>query len=674
MVQKTNIENLINASVLNNPTFREDINESKFYNIPMDVIRNAENNLYNKKIRSIAYFSMEFGLAPSVYNTYESQTNISEVNKKRDFEIFSNMKQMDYYHLVHVHKLVDMPIYSGGLGVLAGDTLKSSADLKLPMIGIGILWNKGYFDQKFCFHFGQIPGEFSWDPATYPGLIKLNNTIDIEIGDNSVNFYLWKYYVPSFDKKHVVPLLLLDSNHPANEPWAKELTGQLYNSTSVWWKIVQRKILGVGGIRALETLGYAIDLYHLNEGHAAFAFLEKAKGMSDADILGLTQKFAYTCHTPVEAGHDRLPISEMQKVFSPEEIEMAKKYGLDENPNLINLTILAMNASCHVNAVAKKHEEVTKIQFPSHEEKIRGITNGIHIPTWVSTTFENLFNEYNHIFVNWKENPEIFSNISKLQSDIVFRTKLWQAHKQNKKELITLLKQWMVKDDVFTIAWARRAAPYKRPSLVLQQTNKLIEIAKKYGPIQILFAGKAHPNDFVGSDNIKEILNIIDSLGKDRDYLKVLFLENYDTYIAKQLISGVDVWLNNPLPPFEASGTSGMKAILNGVLQLSTMDGWVVEAADKEIGEIFGYIPQQGMIGDENDLKMIEDSSSLYNKLEFMVRDYYNVENIQDEEKKHFSPWIDKMMNCIETSGFFNTSRMVTEYNKNIWHQKPIIN
>jgi len=664
------IENIIQLDT--NSTKSVDITNKSFFDIPMDYIANAEKHLHSAETKSVAYFSMEFGLAPSIYNTYISKNDVSKLNKKRSFEVFSNMRQMDYYHLVNIDTLVDMPIYSGGLGVLAGDTLKSCSDLKLPLLGVGILWNKGYFDQKFCFHFGQIPGEFTWDPNTYPGLVKLNKCVDVAIGDTVIKFYIWKYYVSSFDKKHVIPLILLDANHPDNPEWGRKLTDQLYTSHTVWWKIVQRKILGIGGMRAIKALGYNIDLYHLNEGHAAFAFVEMAKGLSDSKMKALTEHFAYTCHTPVEAGHDRLPINELAKVLSEEELKIARKQGQDINPELINLTLIAMNSSAHVNAVARKHEEVTKIQFPSHEEKISGITNGIHVPTWISESFETLFDKYKDVFVDWKNISINLQNINSLYDNTEFRKELWNAHKLNKKHLMSLLSPWMVQDNVFTIAWARRAAPYKRPSLILQNIKHLISIAKKNGPIQILFAGKAHPNDFVGSGNIKEILNIIDSLGEHRNLLKILFLENYDTYIAKQLISGVDVWLNNPLPPFEASGTSGMKAVLNGVLQLSTMDGWVVEAADKEIGEIFGYRPDDGEIGNEEDLKMREDSSSLYKKLEEMVKDYYHVEHADVDKGKYHSKWIDRMINCIEVAGFFNTSRMVNQYNDNVWKMTPI--
>jgi len=649
----------------------QDVNEGFFYGIPRSVIQRAEGRLRDPAVKSVAYFSMEFGLAPSVYHPYRTKAPLSPRNRKRDFEIFSNLRQMDYYHTVHIDTVVDIPIYSGGLGVLAGDTLKSAADLKLPLVGVGILWNKGYFDQQFCIRDGQLPSEFDWDPRAYPGLVKLKTEMALQIGRETVAFNLWKYYVPSFDEEHVVPLVLMDSNHPGNPDWAQELTDQLYQSTSVWWKIVQRKILGMGGMRAIEALGYAIDVFHLNEGHAAFAFVEKAKGKPAEEMAALTERFAYTCHTPVEAGHDRLPIDELAKVLSAEELEIARRLGRDENPDRVNLTMLAMNTSKHVNAVAKKHEEVTKIQFPSHEKKIRGITNGIHIPTWISRPFEQLFNEYPFVFENWKDSPDSLQQITRLRHDRPFREKLWNAHKQNKAQLLDLLRPWQMQDDIFTIAWARRAAPYKRPSLILQRPDRLVELATKHGGLQILFAGKAHPNDYAGTGNIKEILKIIDSLEEHRHSLRAIFLENYDTYVAKLLISGVDVWLNNPLPPFEASGTSGMKAILNGVLQLSTMDGWVIEAADNEIGEIFGHLPERGDVGREMDLKLREDSLSLYDKLDVMMADYDQVERDHAEER-HAAKWIDRMIHCIEVASFFNTSRMVAQYNRSVWRMAPV--
>ncbi len=649
----------------------QDINAAYFYGLPQAIVRRAEAQLRDPAVRSVAYFSMEFGLAPSIYHPYRSNVPVPPRNRKRALEIFSNLRQMDYFHAVRIDSLVDMPIYSGGLGVLAGDTLKSAADLKLPVVGVGILWNKGYFDQQCCIRDGQLPGQFDWDPATYPGLVKLSTEIDLAIGAEPVAFHLWKYYVPSFDKTHVVPLVLLDSNHPANPGWAQTLTNQLYESSSAWWKIVQRKILGMGGMRAIATLGYAIDLFHLNEGHAALAFVELAKGKRPDEIAALTERFAYTCHTPVEAGHDRLPTGELATVLSPEELALARRFGEDDQPDRINLTLLAMNASKHVNAVAKKHEEVTKIQFPRYEAKIQGITNGVHIPTWISRAFAQLFDEYPTVFESWKDSPDSLQHVRRLRHDRTFREQLWGAHKANKAQLLDLLRPWQVRDEVFTIAWARRAAPYKRPSLILQRPDRLVELARRHGGLQLLFAGKAHPNDFVGTGNIKEILNIIDGLEVHRDCLRAIFVENYDTYMAKLLISGVDVWLNNPLPPFEASGTSGMKAVLNGVLQLSTMDGWVVEAADNEIGEIFGYRPGPGAVGHEMDLKLQEDSASLYDKLELLMADYDEVET-GDPDTRYTSRWIDRMINCIEVASYFNTSRMVAQYNRTIWGMPPV--
>jgi len=255
--------------------------------------------------------------------------------------------------------------------------------------------------------------------------------------------------------------------------------------------------------------------------------------------------------------------------------------------------------------------------------------------------------------------------VNKLKSDLGFRKDLWEAHKKNKANFSEVLKHWFVKDDIFTIAWARRATPYKRLNLILEYPEKLLELADKIGPIQLIFAGKAHPNDSVGAGNIQELLTNIDNLVKDSDLIKVIFLENYDIYLGNLLTSSVDVWLNNPLPPFEASGTSGMKAILNGVVQLSTLDGWVVEAKDANIGRIFGHVPEKGEIGEETDLKMAEDAQSLYNGLADLMKLYYETENGGDEGLKN--GWLEMMINCIAQSGFFNTNRMVHEYNKIVW-------
>ncbi len=565
---------------------------------------------------------MEFGLSPSFYNTFISKAPLNPINKKHDFTVFSNMRGMDYFHSVKLNSLVDLPIYSGGLGVLAGDTLKSAADLKYTFLAVGILWNKGYILQKACYHFGQETTEFNWEPKHYPGLVPLKKRIELYIGKERVILRLWKYYVFSQDRQHAVPLILLDSNVEGNSPTNRKLTDRLYNSKSEWWKIVQRKVLGVGGIRAIQALGYEVDTYHLNEGHAAFAFVEMAKQAPADRWEDIKSHFAYTCHTPVKAGHDRLPVSELKNVLDPQELGISQQLGSEEvNSNTVNLTLLALNAAHKANAVSEKHEEVTKIQFPNHVKKIRGITNGIHHLTWVADSMAELFDLYNEELGAWRKNPEQLKNILNLKKNQRFKTDLWEAHQVNKRSLVKWLSPWLLEENVFTIAWARRAASYKRPELLLYDLTRLEEIARKVGCLQIIFAGKAHPKDLAGAHSIKSILEKIDSLSGKRDYLKILYLEDYDTHVGKKLVCGVDAWLNNPLPPFEASGTSGMKAILNGVPQLSTRDGWIAEA-DENVGIIFGYVPEKGEIGMETNFRVEEDANSLYNALDEMARIY----------------------------------------------------
>jgi starch phosphorylase len=647
----------------------KDISESEFFGFPMEAILRSESQLHNPKRKTVAYFSMEFGLAPSFYNTPTSKNPLSPLNKKHDFTVFSNMRSMDYFHTVKLDCLVDLPIYSGGLGVLAGDSLKSAADHKLPLFGVGILWNKGYFLQRTSYHFGQEPVEFIWEPRNYPGLVPLKKEIEMFIGREPIILRLWKYYVFSHDRNHVIPLVLMDSDVEENTPLMRRLTDQLYYSKSDWWKIVQRKILGAGGIRAIRAMGYEVDMYHLNEGHAALAFVEATRDVPQDKWAGLKKHFAYTCHTPVEAGHDRLPIKELKYVLSKRELEICRKFGLSRsNPAMINLTLLALNTSHKANAVSEKHKEVTRIQFPSHTEKIQGITNGIHHLTWVSETFADLFDRYKKVLGNWRDKPECLKNVMKLCSDDKFKTELWEAHQTNKRQFVKWLSPWLLKEDVLTIAWARRAASYKRPELVLYDLDRLVEIAGGNGSLQIIFAGKAHPADQAGADSIRHILEKIDSLSGKQDDIKIIFLEDYDTHVGKLLTSGVDVWLNNPLPPFEASGTSGMKAILNGVLQLSTRDGWVAEV-DKDIGIIFGYEPKEGDIGSENNFRIREDAYSLYNSLEKMTLLYK--EAIAGGESLIRSSWVDMMMHCIAEAAFFNTNRMVTDYNQSIWKLTP---
>lgn len=649
--------------------YSKDITAEKFFGFSIKSIVDSEKRLLSPEEPSVAYFSMEYGLGTSIYNSFLSAKPVSESNILPKQNIFSNMRIKDYYFTFKVdHRIMELPIYSGGLGVLAGDTLKSSADLNISLAAVGILWRKGYFKQNFWFKDGQVPEELNWDPYSYPGLIPLDTVIKIPLKDNDLSLRLWKYYVYSFDKKCVIPLILLDSDVDGNKPEFRRLTDQLYRSDNSYIKIMQRAILGIGGIKALEALGYSIRKYHLNEGHAALALVQKADALKADDFTALKKDFIYTCHTPVAAGHDRFPLKELEKILPEENIDFIKKNGL-EGENTANFTLLLMNCCNHVNAVAKKHGEVTRLLFPQHADKIQSITNGVHIPTWISDEFAGLLKKYGNDTGDCGASPPEFFNLGNLRENQGFRLDLWKAHQANKLRLQSIFENWNIKENVFTICWARRIAAYKRPSLIFQDPRRLIDIAKKAGPIQIIITGKAHPNDNLVGTFINNIMNTIDSLGPQNSILRIIMLENYDMFFGKILSNSVDVWLNNPLPPFEASGTSGMKAILNGVVQLSTLDGWVVEAADGDIGEIFGYQHKSGEpVGSELDLRLDSDSVELYNALERLAQLYY--ETNQNGAVNTGSKWIDIMINCMMQSHYFNTCRMVREYRDKMWFDK----
>jgi starch phosphorylase len=650
--------------------YPDDISEEKFFGFPLEPILMAEEALKSPSHRSVGYFSMEYGLSSNSYHCFKSQKPLSEKNRSSVHHVFSNLRAIDYYLSLRTNHCLDLPIYSGGLGVLAGDTLKSAADRGVSLAAVGILWHKGYFKQNFWFKDGQIPEETDWDPPSYPGLVPLDLYVEIPLKKEIIRLKLWKYFVYGFDLKNVVPLILLDSNVHGNSPLAKQLTGQLYRSDDAQWKILQRVILGIGGMKAFEKLGYHIDIFHLNEGHAALAFIEKAKTLADSQIAALKKSFAYTCHTPVAAGHDRFQKKAFQEILPEEEFALLKKYGQDpDSPDLINLTQQAMTTSQFINAVAQKHGEVTRAQFPQHKERIQSITNGVHTHTWISDPIRALLAEFKNEIGDWQKDPSLLTGVLKLKDDALFRQKLWEAHQANKTALCALLKGWKMDPRVFTLCWARRIAAYKRPSLILQDTQRLLELARRIGPIQIILAGKAHPKDDLGFTHINEMLGAIDSLEKERDILRIVMLENYDTYFGRLLASSVDLWLNNPLPPFEASGTSGMKAILNGVLQLSTLDGWVVEAADKNVGWIFGWQHHSAdEIGDERHLRLEEDSRLLYEMLEQVITLYY--QTAPQGQLNPASDWITKMIHAISQAGFFNTDRMVREYQEKIWLKK----
>ncbi len=644
--------------------YAKDIQDGSYFGMPLKSIVDAEKRLRSSGQKSIAYFSMEYGLATSCYNKLSSQFTLNPSNKVPENAVFSNFRVADYFFALHQDNIIDLPIYSGGLGILAGDTVKTMADYKLPVAAIGILWSSGYFRQKFWFKYGQAPEKMHWDPYTYPGLIPLKNRIKISLKPEDVYLRLWKYYVYSHQHDAVVPLILLDSNVDSNSQRAKELTDQLYRSDNVFLKLLQRVVLGFGGVSALDELGYSIDRYHLNEGHAVFAFVARARGLKNEQTDKLKSSFVYTCHTPVEAGHDKFSFDDLNKVLKKEDVDIIDKYG-KESSGLANLTLLSMNISSAINAVSHNHQKVMHIQFPQYKDRIQYVTNGVHPYTWMSQKFQELFEKFPATFPDFRNNPMVLSRAAELKNNSDFRAQLWQAHQANKADLSKLLERWSLNKDMFTICWARRIAAYKRPSLILHDINRLVQIAEKVGPLQIILAGKSHPNDNLGFTYINEMMDKVDKLNEDYNKLKIIVLENYDISLAKILTSSVDVWLNNPLPPFEASGTSGMKAILNAVLQMSTVDGWVAEATDRKMGAFFGYKNAEGSVGNVFDLHMNEDSEELYSALWDMAGLYYKTNH--NGKLNSSSEWIDMMIEAICVASQFNTYRMLDQYKQLIW-------
>ena len=644
--------------------YAKDIGNGKYFSMPLEPIIAAEKRLRQANERSIAYFSMEYGLATSFYNTFKSQIVTDPRNKLPRNTAFSNYRLADFLFDVKIDSLIDLPIYSGGLGVLAGDTIKTMADYKMPAVGIGILWRSGYFRQEFWFKYGQVPEKIHWDPFSYPGLIPLKNIIVIKLKNEEVRLKLWKYYVYSYKRDYVVPLILLDAEIPENSDKINTLTDQLYRSENSWIKLMQRIVLGFGGVNAIKELNYPIEIFHLNEGHAIFAFIEKARGTNETQLEELKKKFCYTCHTPVQAGHDRFSEGDVRQVMREEDVSLMQKFG-KEDSGVINLTLLSMNIAYSINAVSKRHQEVMQLQFPEYKDRIGYVTNGVHPYTWISKDFLELFKSSKPVIEDIESNPMALVKVQSLKNNQDFRNQVWVAHQANKERFCNLFEKWKLDRNIFTVCWARRIAAYKRPSLILNDMSRLIAIAKKVGPLQVILAGKAHPNDNLGFTFINEMLDKVDALGDDNyDILKIVILENYDIYLGKMLTSGVDLWLNNPYPPFEASGTSGMKAILNGVAQLTTLDGWVVEAEDSGIGKIFGHRYTNDKIGSEFDRYMKDDAEELYKSLEEMAALYYTTFN---NKLNLASGWIDIMINCIATGAHFNTYRMLDEYKSKIW-------
>lgn len=645
--------------------YAQEITTESYFGFPIEPILAVEERLQSLESSTVAYLSMEFALAAGHYNSMHGSVLFEVANRMEPRDVVSTQMQTDQIVQLTIDRRKDLPIYSGGLGVLAGDVIKTAADLKLPFVGVGLLWRKGFFRQKIRFEHGQTVEDELWDPRRYPGLIALKDKITIESQYGPINVRLWKYYVYSRDRQHACPLILLDTYIPQSDPDLKKITDQLYRSDHPWWQIAQRAVLGCASVEALESMGYPIHRYHLNEGHAAFAFIQKyMDAKRNKSLVG--KKFAYTCHTSVKAGHDRFHLSDLKKIFTGRQLRLIKKFGAEqEDPNLINLTQICLSQCQRANTVSRQHGNISRQQFPEFKQRIQSITNGVHVPTWLSQSMHDLFQMYQKDIGDWQKYPKYLDKIAKFKSNAAFRTDLFDAHQKSKRELVRYLAPWGFDENVFTMGWARRFADYKRPQLLFEDIEHLKQIAYNEGALQLIYAGKAHPSDEQGAGRIEEVLQGIDQLSVENTNIKVVFLENYDTYLGRLLTSGVDVCLNNPLPPFEASGTSGMKAALNGVLQLSTHDGWVLETTAKKIGWLFGATHSTAGIESEEELKLKQDSQELYEVLQKVIRLYYSMH--RNGRVDYSSEWIDRMINSISVGSYFTTDRMVREYLQLMW-------
>ena len=535
-----------------------------------------------------------------------------------------------------------IPTYSGGLGVLAGDMLRSAADLELPMVAISLVHRKGYFDQRLDAGGNQLESPAKWSPESQLARVSCRVTVIIEGRDVRVGAWQYDFHGIS---GHVVPLYFLDTDVEENNSADRGLTDFLYGGDERY-RLCQEAILGLAGVAMLRALGYNdVQIFHMNEGHSALATLalmeEQARslperGFSEVDIEAIRRRCVFTTHTPVPAGHDRFGADLVFDVLGKSRATALARLQLLDGS--LNMTELALRLSGFVNAVSMRHGEISRQMFPNHH--IAAITNGVHATTWTSAPFAAVYDRY---LPEWRRD-----NFYLRYAVGVPLGEIRQAHGQAKKELLQQVR-WLtgtqLDEKVFTLGFARRATAYKRGDLLFTDRERLKQIARQVGPLQLIYAGKAHPRDEGGKAVIRRIFEAAAALGGD---VRVVYLENYDVALGKLLCSGVDVWLNTPLRPQEASGTSGMKAALNGVPSFSVLDGWWIEG---HLEGVTGWA-----IGDaattQNDSSA--EALSLYEKLERVILPLYY------KEPDGFAL---VMRSAIAfNASFFNTERMILQY------------
>jgi len=544
----------------------------------------------------------------------------------------------------------EMPTYSGGLGMLAGDTLRSAADLGLPLVAFSLLHRKGYFQQHLDPAGVQSEDVQPWNPEDFCTEEPARVTVSIE--DRVVTVRAWRYNLEGCFG-HVVPIYMLDTDLDGNSGWDRGLTDHLYGGDTNY-RLQQEIVLGMGGARMASVLGLHVNVYHMNEGHAALltlALLERQLGggplgaATEADVEQVRRKCVFTTHTPVPAGHDRFSTEQSIRILGGDRTARLEKLGCFRD-GLLNMTLLALRFSRYANGVAMQHGKVSRAMFP--EFAIDSITNGVHAPTWISRPIQQMLDE--HIPAWRRDNLYLRNSIDLPEAKIL------SAHARAKEGLLAevgLRTGLVLNPKVLTLGFARRVATYKRANLLFTDPERLQKIAAEAGGLQILYAGKAHPQDEPGKALIQQVVE--EAARFSNETLRIVYLENYDWGLGAQLTAGVDVWVNTPRRPYEASGTSGMKAAMNGVPSLSILDGWWIEGC---IEGVTGWAIEDGA----NDQ---EEAQSLYRKLETAVVPLY----LEAPER-----WAHLMRTTLAFNGsYFNTNRMVKQYTRNAYYPANLI-
>jgi len=567
-------------------------------------------------------------------------------NQQRDFSSIglSERGGTVAYFSMEIAIAPEMPTYSGGLGILAGDTMRSAADLGLGLCAVTLLHRQGYFRQHLDAQGIQTAEDQPWPLEK---LLTLEDAhVEVTLEGRPVRVRAWRYDLEGVSG-HTIPIYLLDTDLPENDPRDRELTDHLYGGDTDY-RLSQEAILGIGGVRMLEALGYDVTVFHMNEGHAALltvGLMEVQLGgqldrpISERDTQAVRNRCVFTTHTPVPAGHDRFSMEQTHRILGSKLAQLLERMG-GVHDGMLNMTYVALTSSRFVNGVAMQHGKISREMFPDYS--IYAITNGVHAATWTAPPMQGIFDRS---LPRWrKDNFQLRYAIDVPLRDIE------KAHAESKRSLLDIVAERtgiQLRTNVFTIGFARRVATYKRADLLLSDPERLVHCAEKFRGLQVLFSGKAHPHDEPGKKLIQEIFEVAARV--DSETLKIIYLENYEWKLASMLTAGVDLWLNTPRRPFEASGTSGMKAALNGVPSLSVLDGWWVEGC---IEGVTGWA-----IPDSDTPE--QEVTSLFDRLESTILPLYYGNPDQ---------WRTVMRSTIALNGsFFNTHRMLQEYISNAY-------